>query len=63
MGDLININRLKKRAARAQSVKQANVNRVRFGQTKSQRELEKRRADRADKLLDQNRIDGGDDSS
>ena len=62
MGDLINLKRLKKRVARAQSAKQAKVNRARFGQTQSQRELEKRRADRADKLLDQHRIDGGDDS-
>ncbi len=62
MGDLINLNRFKKRNEREQSAKQADVNRVRFGRTKSERTLEEQRAFRARNLLDQHHIDGEDAS-
>ncbi len=35
MGDLVNLNRFKKRAIRDEEAKQADLNRVRFGRTKS----------------------------
>ena len=60
MGDVVNLKRFKKRAAREQSAKQADANRVRFGRTKSERVVDERRAKRTDDLLDQHRIDGED---
>jgi hypothetical protein len=62
MGDIVNLNRFKKRVTRAQSAKQAEVNRARFGRTKSERVSDELRAERTSDLLDQHRIDGGDAS-
>ena len=45
-----------------QSAKEAEANRARFGRTKSERALDELRSDRANELLDQHRIDGGDAS-
>jgi uncharacterized protein DUF4169 len=60
MGELVNLKRFRKRAERDQSAKQADVNRARFGRTKSERVADERRTERADDLLDQHRIDGED---
>jgi len=57
MGDLINLKRFKKRAARDQSAKQADVNRTKFGRNKTERLLDEQRANRANNLLDQHLID------
>jgi hypothetical protein len=62
MGDIVNLKRFRKRAEREQSEKQADANRTRFGRTKSERVLERRRGQRANQLLDQHRIDGEDAS-
>jgi hypothetical protein len=62
MGDLINLNRFKKRGEREQSAKQADLNRARFGRTKSERSLEQQRTIRANNMLDQHHIDGEDAS-
>jgi hypothetical protein len=62
MGDLVNLKRFKKRTEREQSAKQAEANRTRFGRTKSERVLDELRANRANDLLDQHRIDGEDGS-
>jgi len=62
MGEIVNLNRFKKRVVRAQSAKQAEVNRARFGRTKSERALDEKRTGRASELLDQHRVDGEDAS-
>jgi len=62
MGDVVNLKKFKKRNAREQSAKDAEANRARFGRTKSERDSEALRSDRADRLLDQHRIDSGDAS-
>jgi len=62
MGDVVNLKRFKKRTKREQSARQAEINRTRFGRTKSERVLEERRTKRANDLLDQHRIDGEDAS-
>ena len=62
MGDVVNLKRFKKRSEREQSAKQAETNRARFGRTKSERTLDEQRAERANDLLDQHRIDGEDAS-
>ena len=62
MGDVVNLKRFKKRTEREQSAKQAEVNRTRFGRTKSERLLDERRTNRAKDLLDQHRIEDEDAS-
>ena len=62
MGNLVNLKRFKKRNEREQAAKQADANCVRFGRTKSERALDEGRASRAEKILDQHRIDGEDAS-
>ena len=62
MADLINLNRARKTKAREQAAKQADVNRVKFGRTKSERSAERLRARQVIDLLDQHRIDGRDAS-
>ena len=62
MGDVVNLKRFKKRVARDQSAKQADLNRARFGRSKSERALDRQRAARANDVLDQHRIDGEDAS-
>jgi hypothetical protein len=62
MGDVVNLKRFRKRAERAQSAKQAEANRTRFGRTKSERVVDERRSKRASDLLNQHRIDGEDAS-
>jgi hypothetical protein len=62
MGDLVNLKRFKKRSDREETAKQADANRIRFGRTKSERKLDESGTSRAQKLLDQHRIDGEDAS-
>ncbi len=62
MGDLINLNRFKKRIEREDAAKKAHVNRTRFGRTKAERVLEEKRTIRAENMLDQHHIDGEDAS-
>jgi hypothetical protein len=60
VGDVVNLKRFKKRGERAQSAKQADANRARFGRAKSERARDAERAKRAHDLLDQHRIEGED---
>jgi len=60
MGNLVNLNKFKKRAAREQPERQAAANRARFGRTRSERAIDELRASRAENLLDQHRIDSED---
>ena len=62
MGDVVNLKRFKKRAAKDQSARQADANRAKFGRSKSERVLEQQRADRAKDLLDHHRRDDGEAS-
>jgi Domain of unknown function (DUF4169) len=62
MGDVVNLNRFRKRAEKEKSAQQAEANRARFGRSKSERTLEQKRSDRAADLLDQHRLDGGEAS-
>jgi hypothetical protein len=62
MGDLINLNRFKKRAAREEAAKVADSNRARFGRSKCERTLQEQRTFRANTMLDQHHIDGEDAS-
>ena len=62
MGDLVNLKRFRKRAAREEVVKQAEANRMAFGRTKAERTLDDQRASRAETLLNQHRIESEDAS-
>ncbi len=62
MGDLVNLKQFRKRVAKKRSEQEAAANRTRFGRTRSERELEEQRTERASELLDQHRIDGEDAS-
>ncbi len=57
MGNLVNLNRFRKRTERDQAAKQADVNRARFGRSKAERQADEQRARRVSELLDQHRID------
>jgi hypothetical protein len=59
VGDLVNLNRFKKRVARETSAKEAEANRAVFGRTKSERQRDELQKQQATKLLDQHRIDDG----
>ena len=56
MGNLVNLNRLRKRSEREQAAKLADANRARFGRTKAERQADEQRARRSGELLDQHRI-------
>ena len=62
MGDVINLNKRRKRAERKQAAAIADVNRARFGRTKAERDFSEQRTTRELRLLDQHRIDGEDAS-
>ncbi|HVX78871.1 MAG TPA: DUF4169 family protein [Bradyrhizobium sp.] len=62
MGDVVNLKRFRKRVERERAAKQADANRTRFGRTKSERTLDELRTSRASDLLDQHRIENGDES-
>jgi hypothetical protein len=62
MGNIVNLKRFKKRSERAHLSEQADANRARFGRTKAERMLDKLRETRAEKHLEQHRIDGEDAS-
>ena len=59
MGELVNLKRFKKRNEREQSAKKAEANRARFGRSKAERAADEQRAQRANEILDQHRIDDG----
>lgn len=62
MGDVVNLNRFRKRAAKQSAAKQADANRARFGRSKAERVQEQQRGERAKALLDQHRLDDGEAS-
>jgi hypothetical protein len=62
LGQIVNLNRFKKRGERDRAAKQADANRARFGRTKSERAIEDDRARRASEVLEQHLIDNKDNS-
>lgn len=62
MGDVVNLNRFRKRAAKETATKEAEANRARFGRSKSERASEQQQRERAKSLLDQHRLDDGEAS-
>jgi hypothetical protein len=56
MGDVVNLNRFKKRAARDQAAKEAHHRRARFGRTKAERQQQKQETQKLKSVLDHHRI-------
>ena len=52
MGNLVNLNRFKKRSERELSAREAEANRARFGRSKAERNVDEQRAQRASEVLD-----------
>ena len=59
MGNVVNLKRFKKRVERDEAAKESEA---RYGRTKSDRISQAKGAQRANELLEQHRIDGGDAS-
>lgn len=57
MGELINLKKFRKRIARDKAADEAEQNRVRFGRTKAQKNLDELQARRTARELDQHLID------
>lgn len=60
MGDVVNLNRFRKRAERGRQDKVAETNRARHGRTKSERERDEALAKRTQDFLDGHHVDGKD---
>ena len=56
MGDIINLKRFKKRAARDQAAKDAQAQRTRFGRTKARRQEDQDQNRKLESVLDHHRI-------
>ena len=57
MGTVVNLNRVKKRAARDRAENESNANRIKFGRTKAERASDEKRARQLDTTLDQHHIE------
>jgi hypothetical protein len=60
MGDVINLRQVRKNKERAEKAKSADQNRITFGRTKAEKDLTRARNDKAEKTLDQGKLDGPD---
>ena len=60
MGELVNLNKARKRAARERNAERAAANRIQHGQTKAKRSLEAARAAKARELHEAHKLDPGD---
>jgi hypothetical protein len=57
MGDVINLRLFRKQKERAEKQKAAEQNRLSFGRTKTEKNLTQARNEKAEKQLDQGKID------
>lgn len=60
MSDIVNLRQFKKQKARAEKEKQADQNRVQFGRTKTEKAFARTEAAKAERFLDQNRLEKND---
>jgi hypothetical protein len=60
-GDVVNLRQVRKQKARAEKDRQAEQNRISFGRTKAEKNLTRALNDKADRVLDQGRIEQTDD--
>ncbi|NML73208.1 DUF4169 family protein [Rhizobium sp. S-51] len=55
--DVVNLRQFRKSKARSEKEKQADQNRITFGRTKAEKELTRALNEKAEKSLDQGRLD------
>jgi hypothetical protein len=55
--NVVNLNRFRKNKQRAEKAKQAEINRIRHGRTKGQKERERADQERAARMLDGKRLE------
>lgn len=60
MGEIVNLRKVRKRAAKQRDDEHAAANRAAYGRTKAQRVLESARSEKQDRDLEAHRIDTGD---
>ena len=60
MGEIVNLHKARKRAAKQRDAERAAANRFQHGRSKAERALEARRAEKARRLLDAHKVDTGD---
>ncbi len=60
MSDIVNLRQFKKQKARVEKEKQADRNRVLFGRTKTEKSLTQAEMTKAQRFLDQNRLEKSD---
>ena len=56
-GDVVNLRQFRKQKARSEKDKQAEQNRIAFGRTKAEKTLTRALNDKAEKTLDQGRLE------
>lgn len=61
MGDVVNLRTMRKRAVRQRNAEVATGKRAVYGRSKSDRNREAAQGERSSKLLDQHRLETGDD--
>ncbi len=62
-GDVVNLRQFRKQKARSEKEKQAEQNRLSFGRTKSEKSLTTALNDKAERQLDQGKLDRQDGDS
>lgn len=62
-GDIVNLRQFRKQKARSEKEKQAEQNRLSFGRTKSEKSLTTALNGKAERQLDQGKLDRQDDES
>ncbi|GAK69278.1 hypothetical protein RRU01S_04_01000 [Agrobacterium rubi TR3 = NBRC 13261] len=62
-GDVVNLRQFRKQKARTEKDKQAEQNRLTFGRTKAEKNLTSALNDKADRALDQGKLDKGEDDA
>jgi hypothetical protein len=60
MGDVVNLRTERKRAKRREAEQEAAARRLAFGQSKAGQNLKRSQSDKAERHLDQHRIETGD---
>ena len=62
-GNVVNLNKFRKKKQREERAKQAEINRARHGRTKAQKEREAADRERAVRMLEGKRLERGDEES
>jgi hypothetical protein len=62
-GDVVNLRQFRKQKARTDKEKQAEQNRLTFGRAKTEKNLTSALNDKASRMLDQGKLDKGDEEA